>query len=236
MARRARGRRKRTGEGKAFPSGRAARLSFETDLRGYGFEEAEIEAAWSHRDGVERVAIELMVLAAGLASIEDLASDEVRRARNTFGWAGVTPMPREKLEAIARRAWEEWETLTGRPLEERPPSVHGAGVFALLVEAEQKLGWAVYPPGNSGMAARIIVRMKLFAVIGQAYPLLEDECRQQFRDEWSRWCGMVRPRGSDVVVDARRHGLAQKAGPFSASKLVSRAPFVSALKHPPAQS
>ena len=56
-------------------------------------------------------------------------------------------MPSEKLEAIARRAWEEWETLTGRPLEERPPSVHGAGVFALLVETEQKLGWAVYPPG-----------------------------------------------------------------------------------------
>ena len=117
MARRARGQRKRTGEGKAFPSGRAPRLSFEMDLRGYGFEEAEIEAAWSHRDGVERVAIELMVLAAGLASIEDLASDVVRRARNTFGWAGVTPMPREKLEAIARRAWEEWETLTGQPLE-----------------------------------------------------------------------------------------------------------------------
>jgi len=85
------------------------------------------------------------------------------------------------------------------------------------------------------MAARIIVRMELFAVIGQAYPLLEDECRQQFRDEWNRWRG-VRPRGSDVVVDARRHGPAQKAGPFSASKLVSRAPFISALKHPPAQS
>ncbi len=214
MARRARGQRKRTGEGKAFPSGRAARLSFETDLRGYGFEEAEIEAAWSHRDEVERVAIELMVLAAGLASIEDLASDVVRRARNTFGWAGVTPMPREKLEAIARRAWEEWETLTGRPLEERPPSVHGAGVFALLVEAEQKLGWAVYPPGNSGMAARIIVRPELFSVIGQAYPVLKDECRRQFRDEWNRWCGMVRPRGSDVVVDARRHGPAQKRGLF----------------------
>ena len=148
MARRDRGQRKRTGERKAFPSGRAARLSFETDLRGYGFEEAEIEAAWSCRDGVERVAIELMALAAGLASIEDLASDVVRRARNTFGWAGVTPMPREKLEAIARRAWEEWETLTGRPLEERPPSVHGAGVSALLVETEQKLGWTVYPPGN----------------------------------------------------------------------------------------
>ena len=110
MARRDQGQRKRRGEGKAFPSGRAARLSFETDLRGYGFEEAEIEAAWSCRDGVERVAIELMVLAAGLASIEDLASDVVRRARNTFGWAGVAQMPSEKLEAIARRAWEEWET------------------------------------------------------------------------------------------------------------------------------
>ena len=83
------GQRKRRGESKTFPSGRAARLSFETDLRGYGFEEAEIEAAWSCRDGVERVAIELMVLAAGLVSIEDLASDVVRRARNTFGWAGV---------------------------------------------------------------------------------------------------------------------------------------------------
>ena len=170
------------------------------DLRGYGFEEAEIAAAWSRRDGVERVAIELMLLAAGLVSIEDLASDVVRRARNTFGWAGVE-MPREKLEEIARRAWEEWETLTGRPLEERPPSVHGAGVFALLVETEQKLGWAVYPPGPSGMAARIIVRLELFSVIGQAYPVLKEECCRQFRDEWNRWCGMVRPRRSDVVVD-----------------------------------
>ena len=187
MARRDRGQRKRTGERKAFPSGRAARLSFKTDLRGYGFEEAEIEAAWSCRDGVERVAIELMALAAGLASIEDLASDVVRRARNTFGWAGVAQMPSEKLEAIARREWEEWETLTGRPLEERPPGVHGAGVFALLVETEQKLGWAVYPPGNSGMAARIIVRLELFSVIGQAYPVLKEECCRQFRDEWNRW-------------------------------------------------
>ena len=187
MARRDQGQRKRRGEGNAFPSGRAARLSFETDLRGYGFEEAEIEAAWSCRDGVERVAIELMVLAAGLASIEDLASDVVRRARNTFGWAGVAQMPSEKFEAIARRAWEEWETLTGRPLEERPPSVHGAGGFALLVETEQKLGWAVYPPGNSGMAARIIVRLELFSVIGQAYPVLKEECCRQFRDEWNRW-------------------------------------------------
>ena len=203
MARRDRGQRKRTGEGKAFPSGRAARLSFEKDLRGYGFEEAEIEAAWSCRDGVERVAIELMALAAGLASIEDLASDVVRRARNTFGWAGVTPMPSEKLEAIARRAWEEWETLTGRPLEERPPSVHGAGVFALLVETEQKLGWADYPPGNSGMAARIIVRMELFAVIEQAYPLLKEECRRQFGDEWNRWRGMAPAYGSGAAGVAR---------------------------------
>ena len=39
MARRDHGRRKRRGEGKAFPSGQAARLSFEKDLRGYGFEE-----------------------------------------------------------------------------------------------------------------------------------------------------------------------------------------------------
>ena len=187
MARRDRGQRKRTGERKAFPSGRPARLSFETDLRGYGFEEAEIEAAWSCRDGVERVAIELRALAAGLASIEDLASDVVRRARNTFGWAGVAQMPSEKFEAIARRAWEEWETLTGRPLEERPPSVHGAGGFALLVETEQKLGWAVYPPGNSGMAARIIVRLELFSVIGQAYPVLKEDCCRQFRDEWNRW-------------------------------------------------
>jgi hypothetical protein len=203
MARRDHGRRKRREEGKAFPSGRAARLSFETDLRGYGFEEAEIEAAWSRRDGVERVAIELMALAAGLASIEDLAGDAVRRARNTFGWAGVAQMSSEKLEAIARHAWEEWETLTGRPLEERPLSVHGAGVFALLIDTEQKLGWAVYPPGHSGMAARIIVRLELFSVIGQAYPLLKDECCRQFRDEWDRWREMVRPRGSDVVVEAR---------------------------------
>jgi hypothetical protein len=203
MARRDRGQRKRTGESKAFPSGRAAGLSFEKDLRGYGFEETEIEAAWSCRDEVERVAIELMALAAGLASIEDLASDVVRRARNTFGWAGVTPMPREKLEAIARRTWEEWETLTGRPLEERPPSVHGAGVFALLVETEQKLGWAVYPPGNSGMAARIIVRLELFAVIGQAYPLLKEECRRQFRDEWNRWRAMAPAYGSGAAGVAR---------------------------------
>ncbi|MGO9720516.1 MAG: hypothetical protein ACLPOA_08000 [Methylocella sp.] len=203
MARRDHGQRKRRGVGKPFPSGRAARLSFEEDLRGFGFEEAEIEAAWYRRDGVERVAIELMALAAGLASIEDLASDVVRRARNTFGWAGVAQIPSEKIEAIARRAWEEWETLTGRLLEDRPPSVPGAGVFALLLETEQKLGWAVYPPGPSGMAARIIVRMELFSVIGQAYPLLKEECRRQFRDEWNRCCGMVRPRGSDVVVDAR---------------------------------
>ncbi len=203
MARRDRGQRKRTGERKAFPSGRAARLSFETDLRGYGFEEVEIEAAWSCRDGVERVAIELMAMAAGLASIEDLASDVVRRARNTFGWAGVTPMPREKLEAIARRAWEEWEPLTGRPLEERPPSVHGAGVFVLLVETEQMLGWADYPPGNSGMAARIIVRMELFSVIGQAYPLLKDECCRQFRDEWNRWRAMAPAYDSGAAGVAR---------------------------------
>ena len=203
MARRDRGQRKRTGERKAFPSGRAARLSFETDLRGYGFEEAEIEAAWSCRDGVERVAIELMSMAAGLASIEDLASDVVRRARNTFGWAGVAQMPREKLEAIARRAWEEWEPLTGRPLEERPPSVHGAGVFVLLVETEQMLGWADYPPGNSGMAARIIVRMELFSVIGQAYPLLKDECCRQFRDEWNRWRAMAPTYGSGAAGVAR---------------------------------
>ena len=203
MARRDHGQRKRRGEGKAFPSGRAARLSFEKDLRGYGFEEAEIEAAWSCRDGVERVAIELMVLAAGLASIEDLASDVVRRARNTFGWAGVAQMPSEKLEAIARRAWEEWETLTGRPLEERPPSVHGAGVFALLVETEQKLGWAVYPPGHSGMAARIIVRLELFSVIGQAYPVLKEECCRQFRDEWNRWRAMVPAYGSGAAGAAR---------------------------------
>ena len=203
MARRDQGQRKRRGEGKAFPSGRAARLSFETDLRGYGFEEAEIEAAWSCRDGVERVAIELMVLAAGLASIEDLASDVVRRARNTFGWAGVAQMPREKLEAIARRTWEEWETLTGRPLEERPPSVHGAGVFALLVETEQKLGWAVYPLGPSGMAARIIVRLELFSVIGQAYPVLKEECCRQFRDEWNRWRAMAPEYDSGAAGVAR---------------------------------
>ena len=114
-------------------------------------------------------------------------------------------MPREKIEIIARRAWEEWETLTGRPLEERPASVPGAGVFALLVETEQKLGWAVYPPGGSGMAARIIVRMEIFSVIGQAYPLLKEECRQQFRDEWNRWCGMgmVPAYASRGVVAAR---------------------------------
>ena len=109
-------------------------------------------------------------------------------------------MPREKLEAIARRAWEEWEPLTGRPLEERPPSVHGAGVFALLVETEQKLGWTVYPPGNSGMAARIIVRMELFSVIGQAYPLLKEECCRQFRDEWNRWCGRAVQVSSSTLV------------------------------------
>ena len=76
------------------------------------------------------------------------------------------------------------------------------------------LGWADYPPGHSGRAARIIVRLELFSVIGQAYPVLKDECRRQFRDEWNRWCGMVRPRGSDVVVDARRHGPAQKRWRF----------------------
>jgi hypothetical protein len=46
------------------------------------------------------------------------------------------------------------------------------------------------------MAARIIVRRELLDVIGQAYPMLNAECRQQFRDEWNRWHGMERPRGS----------------------------------------
>jgi hypothetical protein len=37
------------------------------------------------------------------------------------------------------------------------------------------------------MAARIIVRLELFSVIGQAYPVLKEECCRQFRDEWNRW-------------------------------------------------
>jgi hypothetical protein len=196
MARRDRGQRKRTTERRTFPAARTAQLSFEKDLRACGFEAEEIEAAWSCRDEIERVAVELMALAARLASIEDLASDVVKRARNTLGWAGVAQMPFEKLEAIARRLWEEWEPLTGRPLQERPSNVLGAGVIALLDDAEPKLGWAEYPAGNSGMAARIIVRREVLDVIGQAYPMLKAECRQQFRDEWNRWHGMERPRGS----------------------------------------
>lgn len=196
MARRDPGQRKPTTERRALPAARTAQLSFEKDLRACGFEATEIEAAWSRRDEVERVAVELMALATGLASIDDLASDQVKRARNTLGWAGVPQMPFEKLEAIARRLWEEWETLTGRPLRERPSSVLGAGVIALLDDAEQKLGWAAYPPGNSGMAARIIVRREVLDVIGQAYPMLKAECRRQFLDEWNRWHGVERPRGS----------------------------------------
>jgi hypothetical protein len=145
MARRDPGQRKRTTERRAFPAARTAQLSFEKDLRACGFEAAEIEAAWSRRDEVERVAVELMALAAGLVSIENLASDVVKRARNTLGWEGVTQIPFEKLEAIARRLWEEWETLTGRPLQERPSNVLGAGVTALLDDAEPKLGLCILP-------------------------------------------------------------------------------------------
>ncbi|HVB98122.1 MAG TPA: hypothetical protein VNJ12_02165 [Candidatus Dormibacteraeota bacterium] len=196
MGRRKHRQKKRGAERRVFPAARTARLSFERDLRHYGFEAAEIEAAWSRSDEVERVAIELMALAAGLASIEDLASDVVHRARNTFGSTGLTQMPFEKIEPIARRAWEEWETSTGRPLEERPSSVPAAGVVLLLEESEQKLGWTDYPAGNAGMAARIIVRMELFSVIGRGYPALKDECRRQFRDEWERW----RLRGSGAAL------------------------------------
>jgi hypothetical protein len=200
MARRDPGQRKRTTERRAFPAARTAQLSFEKDLRACGFEAEEIEAAWSCRDEVERVAVELMALATGLASIEDLASAVVKRARNALGWAGVTQMPFEKLEAIARRLWEEWETLTGRPLQERPSNMLGAGVIALLDDAEPKLGWADYPSGNSGMAARIIVRREVLDVIGQAYPMLKAECRRQFQDEWERWRAMARTHGLGAAL------------------------------------
>ena len=122
MARHEHKKRQRAGH-RAFLAAGAARLTFDSELRACGFEAAEIEAAWSCRDDIERVAIELMILAAGLASIDDLASEVVRRARNTLGWAGVVQMPFEKFEPLARRAWDEWETLTGRPLQERPSSV-----------------------------------------------------------------------------------------------------------------
>ena len=202
MGRREHRQKKRGAERRVFPAARTARLTFEKDLRDYGFDAAEIEAAWSCGDEVERVAIELMALAAGLASIEDLASDVVHRARNTFGGTGLTQMPFEKLMPIARHAWDEWETEIGRSLEERPASALGVGVVLLLEDAEQKLGWTDYPAGNAGMAARIIVRMELFDVIGRAYPVLKDECRRQFRDEWDRWRVMVRTRGSGAALAA----------------------------------
>jgi hypothetical protein len=50
------------------------------------------------------------------------------------------------------------------------------------------------------MAARIIVRMELFSVIGQAYPLLKEECCRQFRDEWNRWCGRAVQVSSSTLV------------------------------------
>ena len=198
MARHEHKKRQRAGH-RAFLAAGAARLTFDSELRACGFEAAEIEAAWSCRDDIERVAIELMILAAGLASIDDLASEVVRRARNTLGWAGVVQMPFEKFEPLARRAWDEWETLTGRPLQERPSSVLAAGVIALLEDAEQKLGWADYPAGTAGRAARIIVRRELLAVIEQAYPALKNECRQLFRDEWNRWRALNRTRGARAL-------------------------------------
>ncbi len=88
MARRGHGQKQQGAKRRAFPAARTALLSFEKNLRDYGFEAVDIAAAWSCKDEVERVAIELMALAAGLASIEDLASDVVHRARNTLGLEG----------------------------------------------------------------------------------------------------------------------------------------------------
>jgi hypothetical protein len=210
MARRGHRQKQQGAKRRAFPAARTALLSFEKDLRDYGFEAVDIAAAWSCKDEVERVAIELMALAAGLASIEDLASDVVHRARNTLGWKGMTQMPFGRFEPMARRLWDEWETLTGRGLDERPSGVLGAGVVLLLEDAEQKLGWADYPAGNAGMAARIIVRMELFYVIERAYPALKDECRRQFRAEWNRWRVVNRARGLGTLPMASSQvGVAQ---------------------------
>ena len=150
MARRDRGQRKRTGKGKgSISSGRSpvlrngyARLSLE----------AEIQAAWSCRDGVERVAIELMSMAAGFGVDRGSGEHVVRRARKMFGWAGVAQMPREKLEAI--------DGARGKSGNRNRPAVGGnlpactAPGFSCSRRDERMLGWADYAPGNSGMAAR----------------------------------------------------------------------------------
>jgi hypothetical protein len=163
---------------------RAAWRSFERDLREAGFSAAEIQEAWSCADEVDRVSIELMALAAGLVSIEDLRSEIVNRARNTF--ASVTEMPCEELTAIARKVWSNWETLSGRSLRERPDSVAGVSVTLLVKDCEQKLGWSAYPSGKSGMAARLIVRREIYSAVKRTYPTLGPECWRQFRNEWDR--------------------------------------------------
>jgi hypothetical protein len=158
--------------------------SFEKDLREVGFSSAEIRQAWSRADEVSRVSIELMALAAGLVSIEDLRSEIVNHARNTF--ANVAERPFDSVMTIAWNLWSNWETLSARSLDERPDSVEGVGVTLLVEDCEQKLGWSVYPSGKSGMAARLIVRREIYSAVKRTYPTLGSECHRQFRNEWDR--------------------------------------------------
>lgn len=173
-------------------SQQSARLSFEKDLREAGFGPEEIQAAWSRTDEVGRVSIELMALAAGLASEEDLASETVKRARNTL--ANVVEMPFEEFERLAFKLWSQWEERSGRSLAERPLDAFGAGVMLQVEDCEARLGWSQYPPGNIGMAARIIVRREIYDAIERRYPRLGDECHRQFRAEWDRLLSMKRAR------------------------------------------
>jgi hypothetical protein len=85
----------------------------------------------------------------------------------------------------------------------RDGRVGAAGVIVLLEDAEQKLGWAYYPAGSAGMAARMIVRLEIIAVIKQVYPELKEECRRLLRREWNRWGVMAPAHGLGVVVAAR---------------------------------
>jgi hypothetical protein len=179
----------------------AARRALEKDLRSFGFAADDVEAAWSCRDGVQRVAIELMAMGAGLASVEDLAEEAVDRARNAFCWRVAPQIPFAEVKAAARKVWDEWEALTGLGLNERPPTVAGVAARLLIEECEQKLGWSGCPAGNGETAARIIVRFEVCDVIGQQYPEIAAECRRQFREAWDAW------------ADARRQAAVRSASP-----------------------
>jgi hypothetical protein len=166
-------------------SGQSAWRVFEKELREVGFGREEIQGAWSRRDDIERVSIELMALAAGLVLVEDLASDTVSRARQTLAY--ITQMPFEDVEGTALRLSGGSEALSGGRFAHRHSAPIGVSVALLVDDCEQKLGWSDYPPGNAGRAARIIVRREIYYAVQRTYPQLGDECRRQFTKDWNQW-------------------------------------------------